>query len=194
MHIFHCDLFWIHSCHFSASTPTHILNCSLILVLTEKRIWKVGNKELSGHEIRVSIKEGLPSSMQDDLEDNQEDHCSLTHEFLCDLLSIIKVKDKRERAATQIKRIETSRVASHSDSNESIRVPCKKRDRTGVIPNRKQQGENIPNHHGAQCHCILCRKSGIYERKYMLHGYEDCFGKALQPKFHQGWTGRSPRQ
>ena len=59
----------------------------------DKAIWKVYNKEFSEHKIRVDIKEGLPSSMQYEFEDNQEDHFSLTHELFCDLMSTIKVKD-----------------------------------------------------------------------------------------------------
>ena len=38
--------------------------------------------------------------MQDELEDNQEEFCSLAHEDLCDLLSTIKVKENSERSVT----------------------------------------------------------------------------------------------
>ena len=89
-------------------------------------------------EIRVSIKDALPLSIQDDLEDNQEDYRSLTHEYWCDLLSTIEVKDNRNGSATQIKNIVTSRAASHFDSDESIRVLLKKKARTVVL--LKQQG------------------------------------------------------
>ena len=41
--------------------------------------WKFRNKELSIHEVWVSIKYGLPSSMQDELEDNQEGYSYLAH-------------------------------------------------------------------------------------------------------------------
>ena len=57
--------------------------------------WKVRNKELYVDEKKVAIKEGLPSSMWDEMEDNQEDNCSLTYEYWCDLLSTIEVKDNR---------------------------------------------------------------------------------------------------
>ena len=55
--------------------------------------------------------------MHDDLEDNQEDYCSLDHEDWCDLLSTIKAKYNRKRVATQIKMIESARAASNYDSN-----------------------------------------------------------------------------
>ena len=76
--------------------------------------------------------------MQDDLEDNHEEYRSILHEYCCDLLSTIEFKDNSQRAATQVKRLATSIAALvSSDSNESVRVPRKKRVRTGVLPNRK---------------------------------------------------------
>ena len=47
----------------------------------EAAIWKVCDKELSVHDICVVIKDGLPSYMQDELEYNQEDYCSLDQEY-----------------------------------------------------------------------------------------------------------------
>ena len=45
----------------------------------EEASWKFHKKEWSDHDIRVAIEEGFPSSMHDELEDNQEDYSSLTH-------------------------------------------------------------------------------------------------------------------
>ena len=56
--------------------------------------WKVSEK-FSIYEIRVSIKDGLPSSIKDELVDNQEDYNTLTHEDWCDFLSTIEVKDNK---------------------------------------------------------------------------------------------------
>ena len=67
------------------------------------------------HDIIVAIKDGLPLSMQYELEDNQEDYRSLTHEYWCDLLYKIEVKDNRKRAFYKIKKIATAIAASHSD-------------------------------------------------------------------------------
>ena len=100
----------------------------------------------------------------------------MNHEDWCELLSTKKVKDNRKRAVNQIKRIATSRSASHSDRDESIRVPLKKRDRTGVIKNYKQKGKDTPNHHIAQRYCVLCKKAGLTEQKYMSHISDECFG------------------
>ena len=44
-----------------------------------------------------------------------------------------------KRAANYIKRLATPRESSNSDIDESVRVPHKKRVKTGVIPNRNQQ-------------------------------------------------------
>ena len=121
--------------------------------------WDVHNKGLSENEIHVAIKDGPPSSIQDELENNKEDYCPLAHEYWCDLLSTIKVKDNSKRAATQINMLATSRSASHSDSNKSVRVPCKNRARTGVIPSRKQHKKKAMKHNGIQCCCALCKKA-----------------------------------
>ena len=72
------------------------------------------------NDILVAIKYVLPLYIQYELEDNQEYYCSFTHEDWWDLLFTIKVKDDRKEAATQIKKIATTRAASLSDSDESI--------------------------------------------------------------------------
>ena len=47
-------------------------------------------KELSKNEICVATKDGLPTSVQDKLEDKDKDYCSMTHEKYCDLLSAME--------------------------------------------------------------------------------------------------------
>ena len=81
--------------------------------------------------------------MQDELEDNQEDYHSISNEYWCDLLTTIEVKDNMKMDTNQIKRLATYRESSNYDSNESVRVPCKKRVRNGATPSRKQQGERL---------------------------------------------------
>ena len=51
--------------------------------------WKFREKEFSENEIQVDIEDGLPSSMQDELGDNQEDYYFLAREDCCNLLSTI---------------------------------------------------------------------------------------------------------
>ena len=113
--------------------------------------------------------------MQDELEDNQKDYCSLTHEYFCESLSTIEVKDNRKVAATQINNISYTISASHSDSDKSIRVPRKEKSRTGLLHNNPNI--NSPKRHGTQSHCMLCKNSVIPEKKYMLHSSEECFGR-----------------
>ena len=62
----------------------------------------ISEKGLSKNEICTEIKDGLPSFMQEELEDNQYNHCSLAHEYWCGLLSTINVQEIMKRAATQI--------------------------------------------------------------------------------------------
>ena len=80
-------------------------------------------------------------------------------------------------SVTQINKIDSIRVASHSNSNRSIRIPRKKKAKTGVLCNNKEPNNKVPKHHGTQHHCVLCKKSGMLEKKYMLHSAEECFGK-----------------
>ena len=96
----------------------------------------------------------------------------MTHEYWCDILSTIEVKDNRKRAANQIKNIATFRAASHYDSDESVRFVRKNKASTGV--QFKRQGEKMPKHHGTQFYCILFDKAGMYEKNYMLNSSEDC--------------------
>ena len=97
----------------------------------------------------------------------------MTHEDWCDLLSTIEVKYNKKRAATKINKIKTLRATSHYDSNESIKVPCMKKARTGVL--RKKQGGK-PKHHGVQRYCVLFKKAGMPKKKYMPHSTGDFFG------------------
>ena len=93
-------------------------------------------------------------------------------------MSTIGVKDNRKRAAAQIKKLEISEASPlKSGNDESIRVTHKKRARTGVLPNRKQQEGKTPNHHRAQQYCVLYKKAGITEKNYRTHSSENWFVK-----------------
>ena len=54
--------------------------------------WTVHNKELSKDEICVAIKDGLPKSIQYQMEDKDKDCRSLHHTEWCDLLNSFKAK------------------------------------------------------------------------------------------------------
>ena len=70
-------------------------------------------------------------------------------------------------AATQIKIIASARAASLSDSDGSVRIPRKKKARTGVLCSNKEPNISAPNHNVTQNYVVLLKKAGIYERKYM---------------------------
>ena len=122
--------------------------------------------------------------MQYELDGHQEDYRSLTHEYWCDLLSTIEFKDNSKRAETQIKKIASDKAASLYDSDISVGIPRKKKSRLGAGVLRYNRGSHnkVPNHRGTQCHCMLCKKAGINEQKYMLHRAEDCFGECNNQK------------
>ena len=119
--------------------------------------WKLRDKELSVYDIQVAIKDGIPSSMQDELEDNQEVYRSLAHKDWCGLFSTTKVKDNRKRDAIQINKLATFKAASLSDSNNSTSIPRKKNSRTCVC--FKQQGKKTTKKQIAHNFCVLCKKS-----------------------------------
>ena len=93
--------------------------------------------------------------------DHLEDYHSLTYEDWCDLLPIIEVKDEIKRAAGRIKKITSARSASLSDSDKSVRVPRRKKAKTGVSNSHKSPRRAHDRHNGAHSYCALCKKSGM---------------------------------
>ena len=102
----------------------------------------------------------------------------MTHEDWCDLLSTIKVKFNRKRASTQTKKISSDKSSSRSDRDGLFRIPRKNKARTGFLLNNKVPPKKAPNHCGNQHHCVIFKKAGITEQKYMSHSAEDYFGKS----------------
>ena len=128
--------------------------------------------------------------MKDELEEHQEDYWSFNYEDWCDLLYKTEVKDEMKREATQINNLASDREDSLSDSGESVSITRKKKARTGIMCYNKGPHENSDKHLGTQTNCVICKKSGMPERKYMLHLAKDCVGvRACQPD-HQGWNER----
>ena len=114
--------------------------------------------------------------MQDELEDHLEDYHSLTYEYWCDLLSTNEVRYERKREATQINNIDSNIAASLSDSNDSSRIQRKKKSRTDILRTNKGPKKKAHKHNGTQCYCVLYKKSGMPEQKYMSRCEEDCTG------------------
>ena len=125
----------------------------------------------------VATKDGLPTSMQDEIEDKDKDYHSFPHKEWCDLLSTMEAKDNRKRTTDQIKILAASKaVPANYFSNVSAKVTLKNKASTCAIHTRKQQGKKNPNHKGSQRYCVLCKKTGMPERKYKLYSSENCFG------------------
>ena len=79
-------------------------------------------------------------------------------------------------ASTQIKKIDYARAASLSDRKKSVSILSKKKEMTGILWSKKGPEKKAHKHHVTQRYCALCKKSGIPERKYMLHSAKDCTG------------------
>ena len=114
----------------------------------------VQNQEFTANDIQLAIKDGLPKSMRDELYDHPEDYFPLTYEYWCDLLYKIEVKDERKGAATQIKKIASTREASFSDSDKSVRTPRKNKAGTGVLRSNKPP-KKVHNHHVIHHYCVI---------------------------------------
>ena len=84
----------------------------------------------------------------------------MAYEDWCELMSTIKVTDKRKSASAQIKKITSARADSLSDIDESARIPRKKKARAGVLHSKKPHKKSHKNH-GIQRYCMLCKKTGI---------------------------------
>ena len=68
--------------------------------------------------------------MKYEMED-QDQYCrAFTHEEWFDLLSTLKSKDARNRAADKIKRLYRQRAEPESDSKDILRVQCNNKERT----------------------------------------------------------------
>ena len=55
--------------------------------------WSVHNKQFTISDLQLAIKDGLPKSMRDELDDHPEDYFSLTYEYWCNLLFKIEDRD-----------------------------------------------------------------------------------------------------
>ena len=90
----------------------------------------------------------------------------------------MEVKDNSKIDAAHTKRLATSKEAPVNSYREnSTKVTCKKKSRTGVLLTRKQMVKKTPKHHGYQHYYILCKKAGMPERKCKLKRSKNCFGK-----------------
>ena len=66
-------------------------------------------------------------------------------------MSILEVEDNMKIYAAHIKRLATSKSAPvNSYSENSTRVPRKKKARTGVLTDYKHKVKKKPKYHGAQ--------------------------------------------
>ena len=151
--------------------------------------WTVRNQEFTFSKIRLAIKDVLPSSMQDNLEDHQEDYYSLTFEDWCDLLSKIEVKYERRRAATQIKKIASAMSASLYDSDKSTRNIGRNKASTGIRISNNAPQKKAYKHHGSQKYCVLYKKEGITDHNYMSHIAKDCTGMRTKRTIKDGMGG-----
>ena len=75
-----------------------------------------------------------------------------------------------------IKKIASATEVSLSGSDKSMRIPRKKKAKTGFSNSHKSPRRAHDRHHSAYRYCVLFKKSGMPDHKYALHSTEDYTG------------------
>ena len=145
----------------------------------------VHNEEFTISDLWIDIKDGLPKSTRDELDDHPEDYRSLTYEYWCDLLPTIKGKDENKSAAAQTKNIDSARAAYLSGVEYSSKIQRKNKSRTGILWSNKTHKKAHKNH-SIQRYCVLCKKLGMPERNYISHSAKDCTGMRTNRNIKDG--------
>ena len=79
----------------------------------------------------------------------------------------MEAKDNRKGSASQIKRLEASKIApTNYDRDKYAMVPLKNKSKTSVLLARRKKVKKTPKHSGTQCYCVLCKKAGMPECKW----------------------------
>ena len=89
----------------------------------------------------------------------------------------------------QIKKIASARAASLSDSDESVRIPRRKKAKTGFLRSNKSPKRTHDRHHGIHSYCVMCNKAGMPDCKYTSHSAEDCTGVHTKRPIKDGMGG-----
>ena len=92
----------------------------------------------------------------------------------------------------QIKKVDSKNsLAVDYDRYTRQKVSRKKKYRAGLLLACKQKNKSkTPKHGGIQRYCMLCKNSGMPERKFMLHSAETCFGKrSYEESLNKGMGG-----
>ena len=79
--------------------------------------------------------------------------------------------------------------ASLSDSDESVRIPRRKKSNTDVSDSHKTPRREHNRHRGTQLECVICKKAGMPERKYMFHSTKYCNGMRNKRPIKDGMGG-----
>ena len=76
-----------------------------------------------------------------------------------------------------------------SDRDKSVRIPRRKKSKTGVLSSNKSPIRAHDRHHVIRRYCVLCKKEGMPERKYTSHSAEDCTGVRTSRSIKCGMGG-----
>ena len=88
-----------------------------------------------------------------------------------------------------IKNIASTRAASQSDSDEYVRIPRRKKAKTGFLNSNKSPRRAYDKQHGAQRYCVLCKKVEMPEQKCALNSDEDFTSVCTKRSIKDGIVG-----
>ena len=88
-----------------------------------------------------------------------------------------------------IKKIDSGRAASLSDSEEYVRIHNSKKSKTGVLRSKKSSRWAHDRHNCLYRYCLICKKAGMIERKYLLNIADDYTGVRTKRPIKDGIGG-----
>ena len=89
-----------------------------------------------------------------------------------------------------INKIASTRAASKSDSDKSVKITRRKKAKTGVLSSNKSPRSAHDRYHGVKRYCVIYKKTGITECKYSLNSAEDCTGVRTKRSIKDGMGGK----
>eukprot|EP00557_Chaetoceros_sp_GSL56_P012168 CAMPEP_0176484630 /NCGR_PEP_ID=MMETSP0200_2-20121128/4560_1 /TAXON_ID=947934 /ORGANISM="Chaetoceros sp., Strain GSL56" /LENGTH=472 /DNA_ID=CAMNT_0017881123 /DNA_START=218 /DNA_END=1637 /DNA_ORIENTATION=- len=156
--------------------------------------WSACSTIFSDRRMRTAIRNGLPRSMQDKLDQKDEDYRMVSTETFLDYLYRLETEDKQERAEKQRLKESLEKKGNHkaaeavdpglekkgnhkaAEAVESGRIPKKDKKRKSDASSASSNNQQRKHSKKAKTekYCTLCAANGAEERFIHSHNAEDC--------------------
>ena len=125
------------------------------------------NKEWVIHK---NIKEGLPTAIQEKVDNKDIAFRDIPSEYWIGLLRTLESKGERRRMAWESKKSVAKNKSEQPDgkdsNSDSIPRVLRKKRKTNPVKGKQQK---TSDHRTTQCYCVLCKNSGYPEYRYKSH-------------------------